>query len=597
MSGTPHPSAAKAWSRALALTAPIARQPARTLPVVIDELAARHGAAPAVVSEREWLSFAELAGRSHRYAQWALAEGLDRGGSVALIMPNRPEYLAIWLGITRVGGIVALINSELRGAALAHCIDAAAPAHLIVDAELLDRVNAARRDLVGAPCLWVHGATADPPYQRIDDRLDPSAPGVAPRVTVRDRALYVYTSGSTGLPKAAVVSHGRVMQWAHWFAGLMDVRPEDRSYSCLPMFHSVGGVVAPGAALVGGASVVIAPRFSARRFWEEIVGWDCTLFHYIGELCRYLVNSDPHPCEADHRLRLCCGNGMRHDVWNAFVQRFRIPRVLEFYASTEGNVSLANVEGMPGAIGRIPPFLAHRAPAALVRHDEQTGAPLRDGRGRCVPCAVDEPGEAIGRLDRDPLNVGSWFEGYTDDEASRQRVLRDVFEPGDAWCRTGDRLRRDRRGYFYFVDRIGDTFRWKGENVSTTEVENALCRMPGISAAAVYGVEVPATEGRAGMAAITVSTPFDPVAFRSHVGAALAPWARPLFVRICASLAATATFKHTTLALIRDGYNPARTADQLYVDDGERQRYVLLDPSTYDRIQSGRFPGLHYACT
>jgi fatty-acyl-CoA synthase len=337
--------------------------------------------------------------------------------------------------------------------------------------------------------------------------------------------------------------------------------------------------------------VVIGREFSARRFWEEIVGWDCTLFQYIGELCRYLVHSAPHPCETDHRLRLCCGNGLRGDVWEVFKSRFRIPQILEFYASTEGNVSLANVEGRPGAVGRIPPFLAHRFPATLVKHDADAGAPLRDARAFCVPCGPNEVGEAIGRLDKDRSNIGTWFEGYTDEGASQQRILRDVLEPGDAWCRTGDLMRRDGRGFFYFVDRIGDTFRWKGENVATTEVAGAICRFPGISEAAVYGVPIPGAEGRAGMAAITINGRFDPAAFRSHVLASLPHYARPLFVRVCNNLEATATFKHTTTALMREGYDPCRIADALYVDDGERQAYVRLDSSLYDRIQSGRLPG------
>jgi fatty-acyl-CoA synthase len=252
---------------------------------------------------------------------------------------------------------------------------------------------------------------------------------------------------------------------------------------------------------------------------------------------------------------------------------------------------------MPGAVGRIPIFLAHRHPATLVRHDGETGAPARDPSGFCVPCAPNDVGEAIGRLEKDPSNVGSWFEGYTDKAASQARILRDVFEPGDAWCRTGDLMRRDERGYFYFVDRVGDTFRWKGENVATTEVAGAICRCPGIAEAAVYGVHVPGTEGRAGMAAIVPTEPFDPIAFRTHVVASLPHYARPLFVRVCASLDATATFKHTTRTLVRDGYDPARVADALYVDDGGRHAYVRLDPPLYDRIQSGQFQGLHHALT
>jgi fatty-acyl-CoA synthase len=589
------PSAAKAWSRALALTAPIARQPARTLPVVIDELAERHGEAPALLSDHERLTFADLARQARRYAGWALNEGVARGDAVALLMPNRPEYFAIWLGITRVGGIAALVSTDLTGTALVHCLNLAKARHLIVDASLVDRVTDVYGDLAPAPQLWVHGGDGRRPWRRITDDLadrDSSAPA---RVTIADRALYVYTSGTTGLPKAANVSHARIMQWTHWFAGLMDVGPNDRMYNCLPMYHSAGGVLAPGAVLAGGGSVVVGRKFSARRFWEEIVEWDCTLFQYIGELCRYLVNTAPHPRERDHRLRLACGNGLRGDVWDVFRDRFGIPQILEFYASTEGNVSLANVEGTPGAVGRIPIFLAHRGQAALVRYDDVTGAPVRDPRGFCVPCAPNEIGEAIGRLDRDPSNVGSWFEGYTDEAASQARILRDVFEPGDAWCRTGDLMRRDERGYFYFVDRIGDTFRWKGENVATTEVAEAICRCPGVAQAAVYGVEVPGAEGRAGMAALVTTGSFDLSGFRAHVVASLAHYARPLFVRICAGLDTTATLKYTTRALVRDGYAPSRIADALYVDDSNRQAYVRLDTPQYDRIQSGHFPGIHHA--
>jgi len=588
------PSTAKAWWRALAMTAPITSQPHRILPVVIEELARRYGDAPALLADDEWFTFGGLAARSRQYARWAIAQGIERGERVALLMPNAPEYMAMWLGVTRAGAIAALVNTNLAGSALAHCINVAAPKHLIVDARLLDRVVAVKHELATSPMVWVRGGPGTQ-FPRIDDYVHPlSAAELAPaesrEVTISECALYIYTSGTTGLPKAANVSHARLMQWTHWFAGLMNICVSDRMYNCLPMFHSAGGVLATGAVLVGGGSVVIGERFSAGRFWEDIVGWDCTLFQYIGELCRYLVHSPAHPCERDHRLRLCCGNGLRGDVWNVFKARFRIPQILEFYASTEGNVSLANVEGTPGAIGRIPRFLAHRFPAALVRYDDATGAPLRDDRGCCVPCAPQEIGEAIGRLLKDPANVGTWFEGYTDAAASEQRVLRGVFEAGDAWCRTGDLMRRDEAGYFYFVDRIGDTFRWKGENVATTEVAAAICRFAGVADATVYGVAVPGAEGRAGMAAIVASQPFDLAAFRRHLIAALPPYARPMFLRVRDTLDSTDTFKHSKSALAREGYDPRRIADPLYIDDAEHQSYVHLDSSTYDRIQSGESP-------
>src|SRR5256885_2729322 len=504
-------SAAQAWLRALELTARIPKHPHRILSTVIEELAEKFGEAPALLSDRECLTHRALAERSTRYARWAIEQGLAKGDAVCLLMPNRPEYMAIWLGITRVGGVVALLNTNLAGPSLAHCINIAAARHLIVAVELVDRVTAVRQDLAGAPKIWVHGAGRHQ-FPRIDDDIE-RYPGDTPSMlsllrragrrpaTIDDRALYIYTSGTTGLPKAANVSHARVMQWSHWFAGLMDARPSDRMYNCLPMYHSVGGVLATGAVLVGGGSVVIRDGFSARQFWSDVADWECTLFQYIGELCRYLVNTERHRDEIRHRLRLCCGNGMRPDVWNAFKERFRIPQILEFYAATEGNVSLVNVEGRPGAIGRIPPFLVHRVPATLVKFDVDSSEPVRNEQGFCVRCAPNEVGEAIGPVLTDRSNVGSRFEGYTSEEASEKKILRGVFEPGDAWFRTGDLMRRDEQGYFYSVDRIGDTFRWKGENVATSEVAEAICAFPAVREAHVYGVALPGTDGRAGMAA------------------------------------------------------------------------------------------------
>jgi fatty-acyl-CoA synthase len=453
-------------------------------------------------------------------------------------------------------------------------------------------LNAVQQDLAGAPKIWIHGA-GDDQFPRIDDGIERYAgnalhDGERRPVTIDDRALYIYTSGTTGLPKAANVSHGRVMQWSHWFAGLMDARASDRLYNCLPMYHSVGGVLATGAVLVGGGSVVIRETFSAGRFWSDLVRWDCTLFQYIGELCRYLLQTKPHPHEKHHRVRLCCGNGLRPDVWRGFKERFRIPHILEFYAATDGNVSLVNVEGVPGAVGRIPPFLAHRFPATLVKYDADRHAPVRDASGFCVRCAPNEVGEAIGQLQKDRSNVGSWFEGYTNEAASEKKILRDVFEPGDAWFRTGDLMQKDERGYFYFVDRIGDTFRWKGENVATSEVSEAICAFHGIEEANVYGVAIPGTDGRAGMATIVAGNGLDLAAFRAHLIDRLPDHARPVFLRVRDDLEVTATFKHTKSALVREGYDPVATGDAIYFNDRERQAFVRLDKALYDRIQTSQ---------
>jgi fatty-acyl-CoA synthase len=584
-------SSVRAWSRALELTAPIARRPDRILPTVIEELAATCGDAPALLAERESFTYRTLAERSAKYARWAIARGIAKGDVVALLMPNRPEYMAIWLGITRVGGIVALLNTNLTGSGLAHGVNTAAPRYLIVDATLLDRVIALGQDLASAPAIWVHGS-GDDQFERIDADIerypnDALRDGECRSVTIDDRALYIYTSGTTGLPKAANVSHARLMQWSYWFAGLMDTQPSDRIYNCLPMYHSVGGVLATGAVLVSGGAVIIRETFSARQFWTDIVAWNCTLFQYIGELCRYLLQTEPHPHETVHRIRLCCGNGLRPEVWTPFKERFRIPHILEFYAATEGNVSLVNVEGRPGAIGRVPRFLAHRFPAALVKYDAEADTPVRDARGFCVRCAPHEVGEAIGRIPIDRSKVGSRFDGYTNEQASEEKILRDVFEPGDAWFRTGDLMRQDEHGYFYFVDRVGDTFRWKGENVATAEVAETICGFPGIKEAAVYGVTIPGTDGRAGMATIAADERFDLAAFRTHIVDRLPEYACPLFLRVRDRLDITDTFKHTKHALMREGYDPSAIRDAIYFNDRERQAFVRLDRSLYDRIHQG----------
>jgi len=378
------------------------------------------------------------------------------------------------------------------------------------------------------------------------------------------------------------------MQWSHWFAGMMDVRAEDRMYNCLPMYHSVGGVLATGAVLVGGGAVVIREKFSAREFWNDVVRWDCTLFQYIGELCRYLLHAAPHPLENEHRIRLCCGNGLRGDVWAAFKSRFHVPRILEFYAATEGNLSLFNVEGEPGAIGRIPFFLAHRFPAALVRFDVAAGDPVRNAQGFCVRSAPNEVGEALGRILEDRSSIGSRFEGYTSAEASEEKILRNVFAPGDAWFRSGDLMRQDEKGYFYFVDRIGDTFRWKGENVSTCEVSAAIAEFPGVKQAIVYGVAVPGADGRAGMATLVADGRIDLAAFRRHLIERLPEYARPLFLRMRSDVDVTGTFKHTKVHFIRQGYDPLTMAEVVYFNDPERAAFVPLDMWQYDQINSGR---------
>jgi fatty-acyl-CoA synthase len=582
-------SALGAWVRALERTAPVERGEASILPILLDELAARFDAHPALVDEEQPLSYRALAEQARRYARWGLASGLQPGDVVALLMPNCAQYMPIWLGLSRIGAVVALLNTQLGGELLAHAVRVAGARCLIVGSGLSAALASAQ--LPASVVCWAQAPDA-PQLPRLDRLIEtlpaaPLSPTEAVTPALSAPALYIYTSGTTGLPKAAVVSHRRVLQWSHWFAGMMDTRASDRMYDCLPMYHSIGGVVATGATLVAGGTVVLRKRFSAREFWSDVCREGCTLFQYIGELCRYLLASAPQPLETAHSLRLVCGNGLRGEVWLPFKERFRIPEILEYYASTEGSFSLYNCEGRPGAIGRIPAFLSHRVPVRLVKHDPDTEQPMRDASGHCVRCGPNEIGEAIGQLREANGRERSRFEGYADAAASARKLLHGVFAPGDVWFESGDLMRQDEQGFFYFIDRVGDTFRWKGENVSTSEVTAVLVGCRGVTDAAVYGVTLPGTEGRAGMAALMIDEHFDPGTFAAELLARLPEYARPLLLRIVTGLELTGTFKLRKRELAREGYDPAAVADALYVYDKAAAAYQRLDATLHAQLCAG----------
>ena len=498
-------------------------------------------------------------------------------------MPTRPDYVAAWLGISKVGGVVALINTKLVGQSLAHCINVAGADHVILASDLADVFETARPLLERAPKVW-SDADIDTALVKLDGA--PLSPAERRNVTINDRALLIYTSGTTGLPKAASISHRRILNWGGWFAGLTGASPDDRLYDCLPVYHSVGGIVAPCSMLFAGASVALAEKFSATNFWQDVARFDCTLFQYIGELCRYLSKAPASEFERQHRLRLACGNGLRGDIWEEFQARFAIPQILEFYAATEGNFSLYNVEGKVGAIGRIPALLAHRFPAAIVKVDPDSGSPVRGDDGLCVVCARDEAGEAIGRIGIADEGGGR-FEGYTDKAETDKKILRDVLAKGDAWFRTGDLMRLDAQGFFHFVDRVGDTFRWKGENVATSEVNDAIRQCQGVRDATTYGVEVAGHDGRAGMSAIVIDDDFDVTALADRLRARLPVYAHPLFLRISENLDATETFKQKKHQLAREGFDPAGVTDPLYFRDPVSGAYRPLKADDHARIVNG----------
>jgi fatty-acyl-CoA synthase len=378
------------------------------------------------------------------------------------------------------------------------------------------------------------------------------------------------------------------LEWSGWFAGMMDARPADRLFNCLPMYHSVGGVVTTGAMLFAGASMVIREKFSASNFWPDLVRNQCTIFQYIGELCRYLVATPHQPEASEHRLRLCCGNGLKEDVWLRFQSRFGVPRILEYYAATEGSVSLFNCEEMPGSIGRVPSILAHRFPVALIRLDETSRQPLRNEEGLCIRCSVNEGGEAIGRIDPESLSASRRFDGYTDGTATESKILRHVFVAGDAWFRTGDVMRCDDAGFFYFVDRLGSSYRWKGENVSASEVASILMRCIGVVDAVVSGLAIKGAEGRVGVATLSTNGDFRPEEFRVFVKSNLPPYARPVLLRLCETIPSTSTFKLQEMKATSAEWAAAARDGSLWFIRPDADDIAPCDPTLLEAILSGK---------
>jgi fatty-acyl-CoA synthase len=558
-----------------------------TVADAIEEVASRRPNQLALVFENASFSYSQLDREANRVARWAQSQNLRQGDVVALLMENRPEFVIHWLGLAKIGAVTALINTNLVGKPLAHSLAISGARQLILDTALVENWDSAQPDLERPLEVWSSGGDV-PGAMDLDAARAEASParlptGVRAGLKGSDKLFYIYTSGTTGLPKAANFSHSRFVAVASGGRALADLSAADRMYIVLPLYHSAGGAMALGGTLLSGATAVLGRRFSASRFWEDCVRHDVTAFQYIGELCRYLLNSPPNPDEQRHRIRVCVGNGLRPEVWQPFQDRFAIPRIVEFYGATEGNVTFTNLDSRVGSVGRMPPLMRRLSGVHLVRFDVEKENVLRGPDGFCIECAIDEPGEAIGRI-----TDTARFEGYSDPKASEKKILHDVFVKGDAYFRTGDLLRRDADDYFYFVDRIGDTFRWKGENVSTGEVAEVLSTCPGVREANVYGVEVPGADGRAGMAALVVGEDFDLDAFYAEIDGQLPAYARPLFLRLGTEIEITGTFKHRKVEAMKEGFDPALVDDPLYFLDAKEGRYVPLDATLHTRIQSGQ---------
>jgi fatty-acyl-CoA synthase len=562
-----------------------------TTPDLLEQWVRKTPDAPAIYFEDRVISWKAFDQGAARYARWAMAQGIGRGDAVAILMENRPEFLMAWCGLNKIGAIGALINTHQSAAPLAHSLNISGARHLVLGAELAGHFASARDRLETPMTVWASGGQVEG-AEDLDAVLAETSPAPIPRpfrdgLTCADKALYIYTSGTTGMPKAANISHLRMQMMMQAFSVSTSATAKDIMYVVLPLYHTSGGICAIGAVFAVGGAVVLRRKFSVSHFWEDCAKYKPTLFQYIGELCRYLLNAPPHPLETAHSLRLIIGNGLRPEIWPTFKSRFKIPKIVEFYGATEGNVALLNFDGKVGAVGRIPGYMRKRMPIHVIKFDVENEQPIRDPvTGFCVECAPGEVGEAAGKIDAKEPRTS--FEGYSKGTETEKKLLRDVFEKGDVYFRTGDLLKRDALGYFYFVDRIGDTFRWKGENVATSEVAEALSLYPGVKEANVYGVKLGSLDGKAGMAAIVAGPELDLAGLPAYLEGQLAAYARPLFLRLLQSeMEITGTFKHRKVELVKEGFDPAAVTDPIYWLDPESKSYKPLDAATHASLIAG----------
>jgi len=537
---------------------------------------------------RQW-TYAQFDAYANRVAHWAVAQGCKRGDTVGIFVRNRLEYVALWYGLSKVGIIPALINFQLQAKALAHCIAISESKVIIVDTDMAEQWAATQPALdAELKAFAAFGPVGElPDFDADVARQSAERPDKALRAGIigKDQIMKMFTSGTTGMPKAAKVTHVRAQNYMRGFAAGAKCGPDDRMMMVLPLYHATGGLCGVGCALMKGGAVIVRPKFSASKFWDDAVKYKATLFMYVGELCRFLLSAPPNPNERKHNIRYIIGNGLREEVWRSFVARFNIPAVIEFYGATEGNVSLINLNGRVGAIGRVPSYLKSRFNIEIVAHDVESGTIPRGSDGFCILAGHGETGELLGEIRPDDARFR--YDGYEDERATQKKILRNVVTKDDAWFRTGDLVRRDAQGFIYFVDRVGDTFRWKAENVATGEVAAVLSQNPNIVQANVYGVEVPGADGRAGMASIVTSGKLDLEKLYADVAAALPHYARPVFLRIGKETDTTGTFKFKKTNLVKDGFNPKNTNDALYVSNPLSGAYEPIDADMFSKIMNG----------
>lgn len=565
-------------------------------PLLVEHAAAKFPQRPLIKYQDTTLSFQGFNQRANQIAHYLSEIGIKEGDVVALFMENRPEYLIYLTAISKTGAVAALINNAQTGKVLIHSLNLVSPKAIITGEEVLAPLDEVLSELTvdkspfivpdaeftGAKDGFKHE------YTNIEEASSKHPTTNLPQtqlISGEASCLYIYTSGTTGLPKASIQKHRKIAGVTIGLGMMLGrVRRSDTIYSSLPLYHATALFFSWLPAIANGASVAIRRKFSASEFWHDVVKYDATVFVYIGELCRYLLNQPPSSLDKQHRIRMVSGNGLRPDLWDEFKERFAIKEIREFYGSSEGNLACYNLMNQKQTMGMT------LGSYAIVEVDTETEEPVRNSKGYLVKSKPGTPGLLLGRITK-----ATPFEGYTDPKKNESKILKNAFKKGDAWFNTGDMVKDLGFRHLQFVDRTGDTFRWKGENVSTGQVEMIVNQFPGISEGITYGVEIPNTNGRAGMVAIKQENPeeeLDLQGLYQYLARELPKYAVPVFVRTLSSVDATGTFKYQRNTLKQEAFRAASFAnkeDKVFVALPGNDGYSDLDADTLKGIEENQY--------
>lgn len=521
----------------------------------------------------------------NQYANYFLSIGIKNGDVVVVFIENRVEIIFLISAVAKIGAVASLINPNQRLEALKHSIEVDQGSVFVIGEELIAAFEAVKPQLnlqSNDQFFWVNDtneAACPSEYTDIITEINASSkenPATTSKIKAGQRYANVFTSGTTGLPKASIQRHKRWLTTYYWFGKVnLNLNRKDVLYVPIPFYHTNALIVAWPSAAAGGAAVAMRRKFSTSNFWNDVQKFGVTSFIYIGEICRYLYNATPSDLEKKHKIKKIIGNGLRPDIWKDFKKRFNISKVFEFYGAADGNVGFTNTLNINGCVGWSPNDYA------IIKYDVENQTPYKNKQGFFEKVNKGDAGLLIARInDKIP------FDGYVNKSKNEDKLFHNAFKEGDKWFNTGDLLRDIGYKHAQFVDRIGDTFRWKGENVSTDEVEKIANSVKGVKTCAAYGVKIPHTDGRAGMIALTTEEKFNIDEFAKQLIAKLPSYAVPIFVRICSEIETTATHKIKKFPLQKDGFN---CTDTVFVMLPKTNDYKQVSKEIKENIEKGQY--------